>query len=187
MARVTGTQGNDDLLGTQGGDLVDALAGNDRILADLILSDALGGDDVVYAGFGDDQVYALGGDNRIYGENGRDTLITADGNDLIDAGPGDDPDVQAGRGNDRVLGRAGNDGSFCIKVRNATQSLGKGADQAAARAGRSPNESRSFSSEKSYSPKRLTCAHESIEWPAIAVMSACFCPASRNVASLCSR
>ena len=31
------------------------------------------------------------------------------------------------------------DGSFCIKVRNATQSLGKGADQAAAREGRSPN------------------------------------------------
>ena len=80
-----------------------------------------------------------------------------------------------------------NIGSFCIKVRNATQSLGKGADQAATRAGRSPNELRSFSSEKSYSPKRLTCAHESIEWPAIAVMSACFCPASRNVASLCSR
>ena len=96
MARVTGTQGR-HLLGTQGDDLINAFAGNDRILADLILSDALGGDDVVYAGLGDDQVYALGGDNRIYGEDGRDTLITADGNDLIDAG-GDDPDVQAGRG-----------------------------------------------------------------------------------------
>ena len=35
MARVTGTQGNDDLLGTQGADLINALAGNDRILADL--------------------------------------------------------------------------------------------------------------------------------------------------------
>ena len=33
------------LLGTQGGDLINALAGNDRILADPILSDALGGDD----------------------------------------------------------------------------------------------------------------------------------------------
>ena len=32
MARVTGTPGNDDLLGTQGGDLIHALAGNDRVL-----------------------------------------------------------------------------------------------------------------------------------------------------------
>ncbi len=54
-------------------------------------------------------------------------------------------------------------GSLCIKVRNATQSLGRGADQAAAREGRSPNEQDSFSSEKSYSPKRLTWAHESME------------------------
>ena len=57
VARVTGTQGSDVPRGTQGGGLINALAGNDRILADLILSDALGGDDVVYAG--------LGGDNRI--------------------------------------------------------------------------------------------------------------------------
>lgn len=67
---------------------------------------------------------------------------------------------------DRLLGIVtGRDivGSLCIKERNATQSLGRGADQAAAREGRSPNESRSFSSEKSYSPKRLTWAHESME------------------------
>ena len=35
-------------------DLIYALAGNDRVLADPVLSDALGGDDVVYAGPGDD-------------------------------------------------------------------------------------------------------------------------------------
>ena len=58
-------------LGTLAGDLIYALAGNDRILADPAFSDALGGDDVVYAGSGDDQVYAIGGDNRIYGEEAR--------------------------------------------------------------------------------------------------------------------
>ena len=109
MARITGTLGNDDLLGTDSDDLIRALAGNDRVLADRSLFDALGGNDVVYAGSGDDTVYAIGGDNRLYGEVGRDVLITADGADFIDAGPGDDPDVQAGRGNDRVFGRGGND------------------------------------------------------------------------------
>ena len=32
-----------------------------------------------------------------------------------------------------------------------------------------PTESRSFSSEKSYSPSRLTCSHEMTEWLATAV------------------
>jgi Ca2+-binding RTX toxin-like protein len=64
VARITGTQGNDDLHGTQSGDVIDALAGDDRVLADEILRDDLGGADVVYAGFGDDQVVALGGANR---------------------------------------------------------------------------------------------------------------------------
>jgi RTX calcium-binding nonapeptide repeat (4 copies) len=41
VARVTGTQGNDDLYGTQGDDLIHALAGNDRVLADEILRDDL--------------------------------------------------------------------------------------------------------------------------------------------------
>ena len=67
-------------------------------------------------------------DNRIYGEDGRDTLITADGNDLIDAGPGDDPDVQAGRGNNRVFGRAGRD----------TLRGGAGADTLECREGQGP-------------------------------------------------
>ena len=47
-------------------------------------------------------------------------------------------------------------GTFCIKVRNATQSLGKGADQAAAREGRSPNELRSFSFKVINSPMGTT-------------------------------
>lgn len=96
---IFGGIGDDELFGTNN---------DDSILADPIVRDDAGGDDLVFAMGGDDIILAFGGDNTIHAGSGSDIVVTADGNDLILAGDGFD-DVQSGRGIDLIRGEDGDD------------------------------------------------------------------------------
>lgn len=93
--------GNDTIYGGTGDDHIVAGAGNDTVYAGE-------GDDVVFAGLGNDIVYGGVGNDRIFGEAGDDILHGNEGNDLIAGGDGNDI-VLAGAGNDIATGGDGDD------------------------------------------------------------------------------
>jgi hypothetical protein len=86
---ITGTAGNDRLVGTRGDDVICGLGGDDRI-------HGRGGDDAI---FGD------AGNDRIDGGAGKDTVYGDDGDDRIDGG-GDADVVEGGAGADRCHSEA---------------------------------------------------------------------------------
>ncbi len=88
---VTGSEGNDTMIGGAGND---SLVGN-------------GGADSLIGGAGDDTLYGGAGDDTLLGGLGRDTLYGGDGNDLL---MGEDTDLPQDYGNnDDLYGGAGND------------------------------------------------------------------------------
>jgi Ca2+-binding RTX toxin-like protein len=127
-APVTGTTGDDLLVGTSCGDDIDGLAGNDNIDAkdgndtvnagdgnDNIVAGsgndtvfAGDGNDIVLGGLGDDHIFGGAGNDRLYGEEGRDSIFGDAGDDLLSGG-GDSDILHGGDGNDTLNGDAGND------------------------------------------------------------------------------
>ena len=94
---MRGTNGNDNLVGTQGNDLIIGNGGDDKVEAlkgnDCIYggdgNDRLNGnhgDDTIYGGNGNDDIYGNEGNDSLYGEAGNDKLYGNEGNDLIDGG-----------------------------------------------------------------------------------------------------
>ncbi len=83
---ISGTDGDDVLVGTRGPDVICGGAGADRIHAfgghDLILGGL--GDDRIWAGAGDDVVAGGGGTDRISGGRGADLMATG-GPDTVSA------------------------------------------------------------------------------------------------------
>lgn len=133
---ITGTDGNDTLLGGPGGQTIAPGAGNDTIRSDdgddtvlgglgvnvihlgagndvfRDLSQSLPGDgDVVFGGAGHDVIFTGAGADMIDAGDGNDLVRSGAGNDLVLAGPGDDI-VYGGSGWDRIEGGAGNDRLF---------------------------------------------------------------------------
>ena len=98
---ITGTMGNDRLVGTPFDDVINCGAGNDRVLG-------MGGDDVINCGSGHDRVDGGSGRDRILGGTGIDVLKGGRHNDRISAGSSNDR-LWGGSGNDRLLGGRGND------------------------------------------------------------------------------
>ena len=80
---ITGTAGDDRLVGTSGDDVICALGGKDRVLAG-------DGDDVVFGDAGDDRLEGGAGADTLYGDNGVDRLEGGDGDDVLAGGPGRD-------------------------------------------------------------------------------------------------
>lgn len=116
---VVGTDSDNNLIGTQCGEVVDGRGGDDNIDAkggaDLIIGGdgddhilAGAGDDVVYAGAGNDVVFAGTGNDIIFGGAGNDRLFGEDGDDTVYADEGDDF-IMGGEGADIVFAEAGND------------------------------------------------------------------------------
>ncbi|MBE9040754.1 hypothetical protein IQ235_08175, partial [Oscillatoriales cyanobacterium LEGE 11467] len=104
------TDGDDDIIGTNDPDLIDALDGNDRV-------DGLFGDDTINGGGGDDLLKGRrnndlisGGEgaDRIVGQGGDDTLLGGTGDDRLFGEAGDDV-LEGGDGDDFLLGWKGND------------------------------------------------------------------------------
>jgi Ca2+-binding RTX toxin-like protein len=89
---ITGTPGDDVIVGS--------------FIDDTILG--LGGNDVICGLQGRDTIEGGGGNDEIYGSKGRDTLRGGDGDDLLSGGQGRDTLV-AGTGNDTLEGDRGKD------------------------------------------------------------------------------
>jgi uncharacterized repeat protein (TIGR01451 family) len=98
---ISGTAGNDTLVGTSRADVIRAFAGNDTVIAgggrDLICAD-LGADfvtggpkgDAVIGGGGPDRLIGNTGGDLLRGKAGRDRLRGNFGNDLLNGGRGRD-------------------------------------------------------------------------------------------------
>jgi len=108
---ITGTPNRDsNLRGTNLGDSIDGLAGDDIIFG-LDGNDNLyggAGNDILRGGNGNDVVDGNRGNDTLFGEAGNDILLGDNGNDLLRGG--DDDDIVKGQaGNDMLFGDAGND------------------------------------------------------------------------------
>lgn len=125
---ITGTQGDDMLVGTAcaddikglgGSDIIDGRAGDDYIDGGAGDDHIMGGsgndilhggegNDIIFGGAGNDQISGGAGDDRLFGDDGDDTIFGDDGNDQIHGGNGNDV-LFGGAGNDLVYGDAGDD------------------------------------------------------------------------------
>jgi Ca2+-binding RTX toxin-like protein len=93
---ISGTPGNDYLLGTIKKDLIGGRRGDDYIRA-------LAGDDLLHASAGDDVVRGGGGNDKIYPGEGPDIVLAGAGNDKIYARDTDSLDsIDCGGGFDEV-------------------------------------------------------------------------------------
>ncbi|MEA5449218.1 hypothetical protein VB780_11605 [Leptolyngbya sp. CCNP1308] len=101
MARITGSAGNDTLLGTQFNDTLQGLDGNDHLFG-------LGGDDSLSGGNNNDYLDGGLGNDSLSGGPGNDQLLGGPGDDTLDGGAGNDS-LLGGPGNDSLLGGDGND------------------------------------------------------------------------------
>lgn len=114
---ITGTSGNDNLLGTGANDTIYGLGGNDHI-------DGAGGDNTIYGGDGNDnlmrgiEIWGGNGNDQInvrnggvgYGEDGDDTLTGVNatlyggaGNDIFQVDDYDDAEIYGGTGDDEII------------------------------------------------------------------------------------
>lgn len=89
---IQGTNGNDNLNGGAGRDLIFAYGGNDKLTGGS-------GDDCLVGGLGDD---------KLIGGSGKDVLIGGEDNDRLDGDSGSD-NLFGGNGNDDLRGGSGND------------------------------------------------------------------------------
>ncbi len=97
--KISGTDKDNYLIGSETTDIICAKKGNDIVMA-------LGGNDLVYSGGGDDTVYGGDGNNQLFGEDGKDNVIGGQFDDLLSGG--NDNDHLAGvAGDDTMLGGAG--------------------------------------------------------------------------------
>ncbi len=132
-----GTSSAENIVGTQGRDLIFGFGGNDTLKGengddclvggegdDTLLGD--GGNDVLVGGNGVDYLGGGWGDDKMYGGAGVDTLWGHQGNDYMDGG--DDGDYMWGNeGNDRMIGGGGDD-TMDGGANNDTMSGGLGND-----------------------------------------------------------
>jgi len=116
---ITGTSGDDTLVGTACGDDISAGDGNDAI-------DGRGGSDVINAGSGDDHIVCGSGDDIVTAGSGDDIVFGGDGNDVVYGGAGNDR-VFGGTGSDVIFGESGND-TIEGDDGNDTLSDGEGSD-----------------------------------------------------------
>ena len=133
---ITGTAGDDPLIGTPGDDVILALQGDDKIRGvdgvDYVCAGpgndrVVGGNgnDIESGSDGDDKLVGSSDDDLLVGDNGNDKLIGSSGQDYLYAGPGDDKLVGSSGddllygdvaiigpvlpGNDTLVGGGGND------------------------------------------------------------------------------
>lgn len=99
QATCAGTDGDDLILGSEGPDVIVALAGNDVVHGDM-------GPDTICGGPGNDALFGARDSDTILGEEGDDFLFGAPGDDDLRGGPGYDV-LFGGPGNDKLSGGEG--------------------------------------------------------------------------------
>ena len=103
---VLGTEGADELMAGNIGDILDGFAGNDTLTGgsgdDLLLG--RDGDDTLLGGAGNDTLYGGEGDDTIVAGAGNNSIWAGDGNDRIEISNLDDlTRLDAGDGRDRLI------------------------------------------------------------------------------------
>lgn len=137
-AVITGTEGDDTLMGTPSADLIKGLGGNDTIAGrdggDIVLAGQ--GNDLVRGGDGSDTIWGNAGDDTLHGGDGADLVRGRSGDDQVYGGDGDDQ-LFAGFGADKVFGGSGNDHLYAVAKDGQLDRLdcGPGRDVATIRAG----------------------------------------------------
>jgi len=102
-ATIVGTDGNDDIQGTFGSDVIAGLDGDDKI------SGGLGGEDLICGGAGNDDIFLMSY-GQAYGNDGNDTLRNAGaGYSILSGGEGNDIIDLSGGFADILLGGDGDD------------------------------------------------------------------------------
>lgn len=96
VADIVGTAGDD-----QGQDQISGTPGDDVIVSKS-------GDDVIAGGQGDDTICARAGDDRASGGAGDDTILGGRGDDTVFGGDGEDK-LRGGKGDDELFGGRGRD------------------------------------------------------------------------------
>lgn len=98
---ITGTNGPDELEGSDASETICGFGGNDVIRGG-------GGDDVIDGGGGDDKLRGNAGSDQLRGGSGRDSVLGGGGSDRLSGGA--DRDTLKGHAqNDRLRGNRGND------------------------------------------------------------------------------
>ncbi len=107
---IQGRGGNDIIDGRAGDDLIDGGAGDDHIVGGAGNDILRGGDgnDIILGGAGDDQISGGAGDDRLFGDDGNDIVFGDEGDDQLHGGNGSDA-LFGGAGNDLIHGDAGDD------------------------------------------------------------------------------
>jgi len=107
---ISGTPGNDSIVGTRKADVIVTFAGNDRVVAgdgkDIICTGS--GNDFVSAGPKADTVIGGRGRDKLFGNTGGDILKGNKGRDKLRGNKGDDF-LGGGRGRDKCRGGSGKD------------------------------------------------------------------------------
>lgn len=98
---LSGTRGNDHMVGTAWADLFDGSDGDD-VINGRAGDDRIGGED------GADKLSGDDGNDRLWGGEGDDALSGGRGSDVLDGGNGNDR-LDGGIGEDIMIGGAGND------------------------------------------------------------------------------
>ncbi len=98
---IFGTDGDDNIKGTNKNDLIIAFEGNDIVKSS-------NGNDCVIGGPGNDKINNSNGHDFIFGNEGDDELNGSNGNDFISGGPDNDK-IKASNGNDTIFGDEGDD------------------------------------------------------------------------------
>lgn len=98
---VTGTTGDDHLIGSSQPEIINAGDGADRVRG-------RDNSDAIFGGLGSDTILGGAGNDIIVGEDGNDTLYGDDGNDLLHGNGGDDI-LNGGGGHDLLNGGVGVD------------------------------------------------------------------------------
>lgn len=101
LDELTGTSGDDILVGTNGQDTINGLDGDDDL-------SGAGGADAIEGGSGDDVVSGGSGADQLSGSDGDDRLAGGSGNDQLDGG-GDIDRLLGGSGDDTLIGGANGD------------------------------------------------------------------------------
>lgn len=110
LDHLSGKAGQDDLQGGNGHDLLKGNRGDDRLDGGQGRDELFGGlgDDFLFGRAGKDQLAGGRGDDVLRGNRGDDFLYGKSGDDILAAGFGDDA-LKGGSGADRLFGGAGND------------------------------------------------------------------------------
>src|SRR3989338_1122452 len=125
---VFGTEGNDEIAGTNKNDLIYTFEGNDKVQSgngdDCVIGgpgndniNNSNGNDILFGGEGNDLLKGSNGNDKIFGNAGNDQILASNGNDIAYGDDGDDyihgsnghDQLSGGQGNDNLIGSNGDD------------------------------------------------------------------------------